>query len=270
MPELPDLEVVKDILNGRIIDRTVEGVELRDPVLLRRPTAEVFRRELLHRTMQCVERYGKFLLLHFRPPARLILNPMLAGRFTLQPAADKLLRTTGFRLTLSGKLDLRYHDSRSMGKLYLLLNSEPTALVPTFDEQGPDALDPALTLDVFRARLHKFHTFIKHVLLNQEFIAGIGNAYADEILYAAHILPFRKRSNLTSQEIDALYTAMHAVLRNAIATIAARGDETLGAEIRGFLQVHGKGGEPCPRCGTILSSVKSGIRIANFCRTCQV
>jgi formamidopyrimidine-DNA glycosylase len=220
--------------------------------------------------MQHVERYGKFLLLHFNPPARLILNLMLAGRFTLQPPADKLLRTTGFRLTLSGKLDLRYQDARSMGKLYLLLNREPTALVPTFDEQGPDVLDPALTLDVFRARIRKFHTFIKHVLLDQEFIAGIGNAYADEILYAAHVLPFRRRSTLTNREIDALHITMHAVLRNAIATIAARGDEALGSEIRDFLQIHGKGGQPCPRCGTIISSVKSGIKIANFCRKCQV
>jgi len=270
VPELPDLEVVKDILTRRIAARTVDAVELRDPVLLRRPTVDVFRRELVGRRIQPLERYGKFLLIHFDPPARLILNLMLAGRFTLQPAADKLLRTTGFRLTLSGKLDLRYHDARSMGKLYLLLSGEPTALVPTFDDQGPDALDPALTLEVFRARLRKFHTFIKHVLLNQEFVAGIGNAYADEILYAAHILPFRKRSTLSSQEIDALYNAMHAVLRNAVATIAARGDEALGTEIRDFLQVHGKGGQPCPSCGTVISSVKSGIKIANFCRKCQV
>jgi len=270
MPELPDLEVIKDILTRHIAGRTVEAVELRDPVLLRRPTLEVFRGELVGRRVQPLERYGKFLLLHFDPPARLILNLMLAGRFSFQPATDKLLRTTGFRLTLSGKLDLRYHDARSMGKLYLLLNGEPTSLVPTFDEQGPDALDPALTLGIFQARLRRFHTFIKHVLLNQEFIAGIGNAYADEILYAAQILPFRKRSTLTSEEITTLYTTMHAVLRNAIATISAHGDDALGAEIRDFLQVHGKGGQPCPKCGTTISSVKSGIKIANFCRKCQV
>jgi len=270
VPELPDLEVIKDLLTHRIVGRTVEVVELRDPVLLRRPTAAVFREALVAHQVQRVERYGKFLLLHFAPPARIILNLMLAGRFTLQPAADKLLQTTGFRLTLSGKLDLRYQDSRSMGKLYLLLNGEPTSLIPTFDEQGPDALDPALTLDVFRNRLRKFHTFIKHVLLNQEFIAGIGNAYADEILYGAHILPFRKRGSLSDQETEALYNTMHAVLRNAIATIAARGDEALGAELRDFLQIHGKGGQPCPRCGTSISSVKSGIKVANFCRKCQV
>jgi formamidopyrimidine-DNA glycosylase len=270
VPELPDLEIIKDLLNRRVAGRTVEAVELRDPVLLRRPTVAVFRDTLVERQVQRVERYGKFLILHFDSPARLILNLMLAGRFTLQPPADKLLRTTGFRLTLSGKLDLRYHDAKSMGRLYLLLNGEPTALVPTFDDQGPDALDPTLTLDAFRARLRKFHTFIKHVLLNQEFVAGIGNAYADEILYAAHILPFRKRSTLTDQEIDGLYNAMHAVLRNAIATIAAHGDAALGSEIRDFLQVHGKGGQPCLSCGTVISSVKSGIKIANFCRKCQV
>lgn len=269
MPELPDLEVTKDVLNRRIAHCTIEEVELIDPLVLRRPTANIFKQEMLCRTLKEVRRYGKFLILNFTPPARLVINPMLAGILTLQPPSDRILRRTGFRLKLSTGLDLRYHDKRRMGKVYFLLGDEPTALVPTFDEQGPDALDSSLTLEVFQQRIRKFHAMIKHVLLNQRFIAGLGNAYSDEILFAAHINPFRKRRTLTDNEITSLYQAMLTVLRNAIATIAARTGESLPSKIRDFLQIHGKGAEPCPSCGTVISSVKSGIRIANFCRRCQ-
>ena len=269
LPELPDLEVAKNVLNQRILGRIIEDINLRSPVLLRRPTAEIFKTELQTRTVGEIQRYGKFLIFHFSPPARLYLNPMLAGRLILQPSSDSILRKTGFRLSFSGQLDLRYHDVRNMGKLYLLLEDEPTTVIPTFDQQGPDALDPILTLAVFRERIRKFHAMIKHVLLNQRFIAGIGNAYADEILFAAHILPFRKRKTLSPNEIDALYVAMKAVLRNAIAIISQRSGHSLKFEVRDFLQVHGKGGESCPICGTPLSSVKSGLRVANFCRRCQ-
>jgi formamidopyrimidine-DNA glycosylase len=156
-----------------------------------------------------------------------------------------------------------------MGKIYLLLKDEPTALIPTYDEQGPDALDPELTLDVFRTRIHKFHAQIKRVLQTQRFIAGIGNAYSNEILYEAGINPFRKRSTLTPTETEALYTATKAVLQNAITTITTQSGDNLHFKIRDFLQIHGKSGQPCPRCKNKLSTVKSGLHLTYFCRKCQ-
>ena len=123
---------------------------------------------------------------------------------------------------------------------------------------------------MFRGRIKRFNAVIKHVLVNQRFIAGLGNAYADEILFVAHVMPFRKRSTLTDAEIAALYNATKSVLQNAITTITTRIGDTLQFEVRDFLQVHGKGGEPCPNCGSPISSVKSGLRVANFCRKCQI
>ncbi len=270
MPELPDLEVAKHTLTRRATNRTIEEVELFDPVTLRRPVAEAFQYELQGRKIQEIQRYGKFLILLFEPPARLYINFMLVGHLAFQPPSDRIMKSTGFRLRLSGNIDLRYHDGRRMGKIYLLLNDEPTSLIPTYDEQGPDALDPELTLETFRSRIRKFNAQIKRVLKNQRFIAGIGNAYANEILYKAHINPFRKRSTLTPTEIDALYTATKAVLKNAITTITTLSGNNLRFKIRDFLQVHGKSGQPCPRCKTKLSTVKSGLDLAYFCRKCQV
>jgi formamidopyrimidine-DNA glycosylase len=269
MPELPDLEVTKDVLNRRIAHCTIEAVELLDPLILRRPTAAIFQNNLVSRTLEKVRRYGKFIIFNFSSRACLIINPMLAGTLTLQLPSDKILGRTGFRLKLSNGFDLRYHDKKRMGKVYLLLGDESTSLVPTFDEQGPDALDSSLTLELFQQRILKFNAMIKHVLLNQRFIAGLGNAYSDDILFAAHIYPFRKRRTLSNDEIALLYQAMLTVLRNAISTISARTGEFPPPKLRDFLQVHGKGGMPCPVCGTKISSIKSGIRIANFCRHCQ-
>ena len=270
MPELPDLEVAKAVLNRTLTGRTIEEAEIGSPILLRRPTAATFTRELQHRSLKMFTRYGKFLSIHFEPEAQLFINFMLAGRLKLQAPSAPKQKKMGFRLQLDTGLDLRYHDAKNMGKLYLLLKDEPTSLIPNYKEQGPDAIDPLLTLEIFRQRIKKFSTFIKHVLMNQRFIAGLGNAYADEVLFAAHILPFRQRSTLTDTEIQALYSALQSVLQKAITIIAARVGDTLQFEVRDFLQVHGKGGEPCPVCGTTISAVKSGVRVANFCRTCQI
>ena len=238
-------------------------------MLLRRPTAETFTRELQNRIFKKFTRYGKFLIFHFKPPAQLFINFMLAGRLRLQPPSTPKQKKMGFRFQLDQGMDLRYHDVKNMGKLYLLLENESSSLIPNFDDQGPDALDPNLTLEVFRHRIKKFQAVIKHVLVNQRFIAGLGNAYADEILFKARVMPFRKRSTLTDSEIEALFSATKSVLQNAITIISARAGGTLQFETRDFLQVHGKGSESCPTCGTIISSVKSGVRVANFCRKCQ-
>lgn len=269
MPELPDLEVAKNVLNHTLTGQKIIEAELQSPVLLRRPIANVFTTSLVNRTLSTVSRYGKVLIIHFSPQARLYMNFMLAGRLFVKRPTEVKLKKMGFRLLLENGIDLRYHDAKNMGKLYLLLDDEPTSLIPGYDDQGPDALDPQLTLEVFRQRIKQFHAVVKHVLLNQRFIAGLGNAYADEVLFAARILPFRKRNTLTDAEIDSLYIAMNSVLTEAIQVISARAGDTLKFEIRDFLQVHGKGKEPCPVCGTSISSVKSGVRVANFCRTCQ-
>lgn len=269
MPELPDLEVAKNFLAPRLRGQTIIEVELQSPVLLRRPTAEVFSTTLLNRSIREIARFGKFLIFSFSPPARLYLNFMLTGRLSLQSPAAPKRKKMGFRLQLANNQDLRYHDLKNMGKLYLLLNGESTSLIPNYDEQGPDALDPSLGQELFCQRIKKFQGLIKNILVNQRFIAGLGNAYADEILFVARIAPFRTRSQLTNKDIVELYRATKSVLNDAIAKISQRMGDTLDFEKRDFLQVHGKGGQACPRCGTRLSSVKSGLRVANFCRTCQ-
>jgi len=127
-----------------------------------------------------------------------------------------------------------------------------------------------VTLPVFTQRLRRHPGQIKNILVNDTFLAGIGNAYADEILFAAGIYPYRRRGTLTSSEIASLYEAIHRVLNEARAVVAVRMGEDIHHKVRDFLQVHGKGGEPCPRCGSPVSQINANQRLTNFCRRCQI
>jgi formamidopyrimidine-DNA glycosylase len=137
------------------------------------------------------------------------------------------------------------------------------------DSLGPDADDPGLTLDAWRQRIRRHPGELKNMLKNQEFIAGIGNAYSDEILHAARLLPFRKRSSLGVDEVDALYAATRSTVSNAIDVLRERVPPTFEKQSRDWLAVHDKGGQACPRCGTKISEVKPGGFVTSFCRGCQ-
>ena len=110
---------------------------------------------------------------------------------------------------------------------------------------------------------------IKGILINARFVTGIGNAYADEICFHAGIYPFRKRPTLSPEEIERLYEAMRSTLIEAIVQVRQRMGVDIHTKPRDFLAVHGKGGQPCPRCGASISEIKARRRLTNFCRRCQ-
>jgi formamidopyrimidine-DNA glycosylase len=168
-------------------------------------------------------------------------------------------------------VEVRYRDPTQMGKVYLLPKGVARTVPGLTDgsEMGPDADDPSLTLEVWRQRIRKHPGELKNMLKNQAFIAGIGNAYSDEVLHAARLLPFRKRSSLAPEEVDALYAATGTTLSAAVETLRRRVPPTFEKQVRDFLAVHDKGGTPCPRCGTKISEVKPGGFVTSFCRGCQ-
>ena len=166
--------------------------------------------------------------------------------------------------------EVRYRDPTQMGKIYLRpagVDRPVPGLGP--GEQGPEADDATLTLDVWRDRIRRHPGELKNLVRNQSFVAGIGNAYSDEILHAARLLPFRKRSSLAAEEVDALYVATRATLASAIEVLERRVPPTFEKQVRDFLAVHNKGGHACPRCGTRITEVKAGGFITSFCRGCQ-
>jgi formamidopyrimidine-DNA glycosylase len=157
-----------------------------------------------------------------------------------------------------------------MGKVYLLpAGTDRPVPGMAADEMGPEADDEALTLDIWRERIRKHPGELKNLLRNQAFVAGIGNAYSDEVLHAARLLPFRKRASLAAEEVDALYEGMRTTLAHAVDVLRERVPPTFETQVRDFLAVHMKGGQPCPRCGTKITEVKAGGFVTSYCRGCQ-
>ena len=266
MPELPDLEVIREFLSPRIVGVSIASAQVRRPIVVRNLLGGDVADHLVGRRFADVGRRGKFLLLPLDDGATLVIHPMLAGRIRYGEPLSRHRARDALVLRLADGRELRYHDAKDMGKVYL---TDDLTQVPTFVGQGPDATDPDLTLEVFRQRLRRHRGEIKGVLTNQTFVAGIGNAYADEICWRAGLYPFRRRPSLTDDEVARLHSALQAVLAEAIETLRARLGDAIDVEVRDFLAVHGKAGQPCPRCGSSISEVKRARRATNFCRTCQ-
>ena len=290
MPELPDLAIVADALHAALAGRAITTARAPGPLAVRGTPAELDA--LVGQELRSITRRGKFLIAALARD-RVVFSPMLTGRFQLaQPSAalpSKTAVVLGFGPRARGtrkaakwtaraawlpvddaSAEIRYRDPTQMGKVYLLpAGVERHAPGLTDDEIGPDADDPTLTLDAWRTRIRRHPGELKNLLKNQQFVAGIGNAYSDEILHAARLLPFRKRTALAAEEVDALYSATGTTLANAISVLRERVPPTFEKQVRDFLAVHDKGGTPCPRCGTKISEVKPGGFVTSFCRGCQ-
>ena len=289
VPELPDLTVVAEAFHAALSGRPIRGAEAPGPLAVRGTPAELAG--LDGQRVERIARRGKFLLIDLDGD-RVVVNPMLTGRFQLAAPREKLPTKTAVVLGFGPRAaappdaaswtagadwlptddatpEVRYRDPTQMGKVYLVPAGVDRG-VPGLDAtQGPDADDPELTLEVWRSRIRRHHGELKNLLRNQEFVAGIGNAYSDEVLHAARLLPFRKRSTLADEEVDALYEATRSTLANAIDMLRARVPPTFEKQVRDFLAVHDKGGQACPRCGTRITEVKAGGFITSYCRGCQ-
>jgi formamidopyrimidine-DNA glycosylase len=291
VPELPDLTVVAEAFDAALRGRPITAADAPGPLAVRGTPAELGA--LVGQRVTAIRRKGKFLEIDLDRD-RVVVNPMLTGRFQLASPGAKLPTKTavvlgfgergptpGFKParwtvgaawlpTDDARPEVRYRDPTQMGKVYLL----PAGMVRPVpgmgpEEMGPEADDEALTLDVWRERIRKHPGELKNLLRNQAFVAGIGNAYSDEVLHAARLQPFRKRASLAPEEVDELYAGMRTTLTHAIDVLRERVPPTFETQVRDFLAVHMKGGQPCPRCGTRITEVKAGGFVTSYCRGCQ-
>ena len=275
MPELPELEALRirlaPRLEGKLI--TAATVNPKKGHMLRYPVEE-FARELPARRVISLTRRGKHLAFETELGGGgsgrwLVINPMLGGRFQIADGATPVPATEVFTIRIEGKQEMRYLDFRDMGRIYWV--SDPETEVPGWALLGPEADSvPAMGLDAFRKRLRRFRDELKDLLRNQEFLAGIGNAYSDEILFEARLLPLRRRASLKPADEEALFAAIPAVLARAVEAILANPNYEESKQDRSFMAVHMKGGKTCPRCGHRISQLGSNREPLNFCRGCQL
>lgn len=293
MPELPDLRILQEAFQAALVGRPLAAWTAPQSLVVRGTAAEAAA--MTGRTVEAVEGRGKFLTLVLGAD-RVTINPMLTGRLGLAAPRSKAFGQTAVVFTFGPRasaaprprrvrpaawtrgaawlppddevIELRYRDATRMGKVYLL----PAGVdrpVAGWETQGPEADDPSLDLAAWRQRITRHRGEIKNLLKDQAFVAGIGNGYSDEILWSAGLAPFRKRTALASEEVDALHAATREVLSWAIEELRKRVPPRFEVEVRDFLRVHRKGGTPCPRCGTALSEISPGGFVTTWCRACQ-
>jgi formamidopyrimidine-DNA glycosylase len=262
MPELPDLLHVVARLSASLSGRAVTAERLREPVVLRF-TVRGNLSLLLGRTLREVGRHSHWILLRFEG-LDLVVNPMLAGRFRLAPPGEPDEKSLAFALAF-GDVELRYLDEKKMGKAFLVAAGDFQAIAG-FHTGAVDVLSAEFTRERFISLLRHRRDQVRVFLLDKKALDSIGNAYADEILFAAGIHPKTWCRALGHDEAVRLHDAIVSVIREAAAEVARR-DEPPEVKVRDFLRVRLR--EVCPRCGDKLRVAGVKGMDAYFCPHCQ-
>ncbi|MCS7216676.1 MAG: Fpg/Nei family DNA glycosylase [Candidatus Bipolaricaulota bacterium] len=267
MPELPDLEVIRENLAARLLGRAVTAAAVRRPGLVQAGAADLS--PLLGRTLRDLTRRGKYLLFHFDTDHTLLVHLMRYGWLWHGPSRYEVTKATTLVLSFNDGTDLRLIEPGTPQIAAVWLVSDLSQAEP-LAKLGPEPLAPEFTLAAFAQALGGKRRILKKALTDQSIVAGIGNAYADEILFWARLSPFRYVHTLTPEELERLWRAIPETLRWAIGEIKARaGTNLFDKEIRDFLFVHGRAGAPCRVCGTPIGEVLLENQRTNYCPRCQ-
>lgn len=270
MPELPEVETVRRDLTSLLMGKTLTKPSL-DEERLAFPSREELTRGIQGRQVLDIRRRGKYLIFTLSEGRALVVDLRMTGQLTVCTASDPPARHTHMRLPiLNSGSELRFADIRKFGRLIYL---EEIELEVFFEKRlGPEPFEIS-PLDL-KERLRRRKAAIKTVLLNQKVIAGLGNIYADEVLFAARIRPTKRAGRITREEAARLCAAFRNVLDQAI---SSRGstirDFVGGTGLRGGFQnlhrVFRLAGKPCASCGTRVKMIRLSGRATHFCPSCQ-
>ncbi|MDQ3811617.1 MAG: bifunctional DNA-formamidopyrimidine glycosylase/DNA-(apurinic or apyrimidinic site) lyase, partial [Chloroflexota bacterium] len=273
MPELPEVETTARGLRSRLVGRRVRDVTGVDwPRMLPQTSEGELRAVLSGLGVREVDRRGKFLLIGFDEDCWLAIHRKMSGNLLLRPTQAPPEPHTHLDITFDDGSHLRLVDARKFGRVYLFRSShEREAFIAT--RLGPEPLtqlDARSLGRMLRGRRGR----IKPLLLDQAFLAGLGNLYADEALWEARIHPARAADSLTRVEVARLALAIRQVLllgieRRGTSFSSYRDAEDAPGENQDFLNAYGRASQPCPRCGTPISRTLIGMRSAHFCAHCQ-
>jgi formamidopyrimidine-DNA glycosylase len=268
MPEAPELEVAREFFTPRLVGTKIVSAVERKPLVLRNMTGAPFAGDIAGREVASIRRRGKLLLFGLSGDRVMVVSPMLTGTIRYCEPGDRMEASAILMFDLEDGHQLRYLDQKRMGQVYYLA-ADRLDEITRLENQGPDVLDEPLSLEEFREGLRKFRGEIKGILTRGQLVSGIGNAYADEVLFDAQLFPFRKVGTLKPEEVERLHSAAYGVVRHAVDKVRELAGDDVHKKRRSFLKVHGKSGEPCPRCGYSVSAITANKRETNFCRKCQ-
>ncbi|MCM1499277.1 MAG: bifunctional DNA-formamidopyrimidine glycosylase/DNA-(apurinic or apyrimidinic site) lyase [Clostridium sp.] len=273
MPELPEVETIKNVIEPQIQGLIIEKATVRRPEVTAHPAADEFCRRLTGQTISHMSRRGKFLMIWLNNGDHILLHLRMTGCLLLAPADFPEEKHTHILFQLNNGMELRFSDTRRFGRFWLLRENE-TDTYSGVEKLGIEPFDKELTTQYLEAHFGKRKKAIKECLLEQTCIAGIGNIYSDEILFTAGIYPAHPANCLRHTEWGRLAAVIPERLSYFIETNKIPPEEyleTRGKDYRNtpFLQVYGKAGKPCPKCGATLCHTVIGGRSSVYCPACQ-
>jgi formamidopyrimidine-DNA glycosylase len=269
MPELPEVETFVRALRRPLLGRTFTGARNDWPRLIVTPTPAELDARIAGRRVEAIDRRGKYLVLTLSDDETLILHLKMSGHLSVVPAGEPADPHVHTVFPLDDGRELRFLDTRKFGRVYLV--RDPAEVLGPL---GPEPLADDFTAEAFTRRLRARRRVLKPLLLDQTFLAGVGNIYADEALHLAGILPWRVSHTLSDDEAAALHAAVRRVLELGIERQGAsvrtyyKPDGTRG-EMQDEFAVYGRAGLPCLRCGTPVERVVLGGRATHYCPRCQ-
>ena len=273
MPELPEVETVKNTLEKNLAGLTMTGVDVEMPKIIREPGLTDFIAGVTGKKITRLGRRGKYLLINLSGGGVLVVHLRMTGRLVYARPEDPLPRHTHVVFHLSDGNELRFADMRQFGRI-LLVQTRQLDQVKGLKDLGPEPLGHDFSREFLRRELKRKRVRLKSLLLDQTFIAGLGNIYADEALHRSRIHPERIARTLSTREIANLYHSIIEVLQEGIANRGTSmrdyvdGDGREG-NYQKLLRVYNREGEPCGYCGTAITRIKVGGRSSYFCNACQ-
>ena len=269
MPELPEVETVKNSLKERIIGKKIFDVRVYYDNIIEYPDASSFKKNIKNQVIRDMDRYGKWIIFVL-DDYYLLSHLRMEGKYFFKNKDEVLLKHEHIVFDL-GDIELRYHDVRKFGKMHLILKSDIKKMGP-FLEMGLEPWDNELTVEYLKKCYIKKKLPVKSVLLDQGIIVGIGNIYADEILFLSGINPLKKVCELNEKELENIIFNTRKILEDAI----RKGGTTIRSYtsvdgVHGLFQqelfVHGR--KNCKKCGSVIEKIRVGGRGTYYCPKCQ-
>ena len=276
MPELPEVETIARELRPLVVGRTIVDASFDWPNQVKYPAPEEFVPHVKGREILSVDRRAKWIIVTLGPArdggesAVLAIQVKMTGQLDVVPPDAPRDKHVHVVFNLDDGTELRLRDTRKFGRVAVYAPQTADAVL---GELGPEPLDDNFSLADFRRILRARKARLKTLLMNQEFLAGVGNIYADEALWRARLHPLRTGAGLRANQERALYVALRDVLNQAIERRGSSVDDYRAPEGRGdmqnYLNVYGRTGKPCPRCGRPTRRIVIGARSTHFCSWCQ-
>lgn len=271
MPELPEVETISNSLRPSLIGKTIVDVRNDWPRHIAKPDFPELRQRIIGTNFKSTARRGKYIVFLLSSGESLIIHLKMSGQLSVAKTTDTADKYVHTAFTLSDGHELRFRDTRKFGRVYLV--RDPDEVLGLL---GPEPLSDTFTPKWLREGLMSRNRILKPLLLDQSFVAGIGNIYADEALYQARLHPQRRSNSLSKKEAHALHAAIRQVLELGIARGGAsidaayrKPDGTMG-QMQNSFSVYGRAGEQCRRCEGVIQKIQLGGRGTHFCIGCQV